>query len=71
MPRYATHISCEEFQEQIPELLTLGYDLDPEDHPHVKTCAECLHLMREYATIAEAAQHIPFGFATDDWPEST
>lgn len=36
MPRYATNISCEEFQEQIPELLAFSSDSDPEDHPHAK-----------------------------------
>lgn len=70
MPMSATRVSCEEFQEQIPELL-ISSDLDPEDHPHAKACPDCRQLMREYATIAEAAQLIRFGFGTDEWSEST
>lgn len=71
MPTSTTKISCEEFQEQIPELLALNSDLDPEDHPHVRACPDCRQLMREYATIAEAAQLTRFGFGTDEWTEST
>ena len=70
MPKYATPISCEEFQQKIPELLSSS-DADPEDHPHAKACMACRDLMREYATIAEAAQHSRLGFGTDGWPEST
>jgi len=63
---------CEEFQEQIPELLALSSDSDPEDHPHARACPDCRQLMRDYATIAEAAQQLHrFGFGTDEWPEST
>ena len=73
MPTSATKVSCEEFQEQIPELLALSSDLalDPEDHPHARACPDCRQLMREYATIAGAAKLLRFGFGTDEWPEST
>lgn len=50
MPTSATKISCEEFQEQIPERLALNSDLDAEDHPLTSACPDCRQLMREYAT---------------------
>lgn len=71
MPSSATRITCEEFQEQIPELLALSRNSDPEDHPHARACRDCRQLMREYATISEAALHIRFGFGIDEWSEST
>ena len=72
MPEDASKLTCEEFQSQIPELLTSS--ADPEPHPHVKSCAICRQLLQEIETIAENARHFRFGTnesSTDDWSEST
>lgn len=65
-------LTCEEFQSQIPALLTSSADI--ENDPHVKACAICSQLLHDIETIAENARHFRFGTndsATDDWSEST
>ena len=71
MPEDASEPTCEEFQNQIGDLMSSGEDLY--DHPHVKACAYCRELVRELEIIAEAARR-RFGNGephTDDWSEST
>ena len=64
-------LTCEEFQNQIAELLASGADI--ENHPHVKVCAICRQLLRDLETIAENSRHFRFGTnesGPDDWSET-
>jgi hypothetical protein len=49
-------MSCEEFQEQLAELIGSGADI--ENHPHLKTCELCRAFLAELETIAEAARQL-------------
>lgn len=64
--------TCEEFQNQIAELVGSGANI--ESHPHAKVCAICSQLLHDFRSIAESAQHFRFGLdesGPDDWSEST
>jgi hypothetical protein len=50
------NMSCEDFQDQMAELIGSGEDLST--HPHVQTCARCRALLNELETIAEAARQL-------------
>lgn len=47
---------CQQFQEQLPELLGSGVSL--EDHPHLKNCELCRALLRDLQAIADAARQL-------------
>jgi hypothetical protein len=59
------HMSCEEFQAQLPELIGSGEDAST--HPHVLNCSLCRALLSDLETIAEAARQL---FPTEDPPET-
>ncbi|HEV2274806.1 MAG TPA: hypothetical protein VGR96_11610 [Acidobacteriaceae bacterium] len=50
-------MSCEEFQEQLADLVGSGADVV--NHPHIKTCQNnCLRLYEDLQTIADAARQL-------------
>lgn len=68
MPEDANQLTCEEFQDQLAELIGSGVDV--EDHPHARACSTCRKLLADLESIAEAARYRRFG-TDDDWSEST
>lgn len=65
-------LTCEEFQNQIAELVDSGANI--ESHPHVKVCATCSQLLHDLEKIAENSRHFRFGANesdSDDWSETT
>jgi len=48
------HLSCEEFQGQLADLIGSGEDVSL--HPHLQTCATCGALLVDLQTIADAAK---------------
>jgi hypothetical protein len=72
MPEDASKLTCEEFQNQLAELLASGADIA--NDPHAKTCEGCCGFIRDLYRIAENSRHFRFGtdkFGSDDWSEST
>jgi len=68
----ARKVTCEEFQSQIPELLSSGAAI--QHHAHLKACASCSRLLFEIETISVNARQFHFGTrepGADDWSEST
>jgi predicted anti-sigma-YlaC factor YlaD len=49
-------MSCEEFQDQMAELIGSGADVS--NHPHLQTCPLCRALLNDLETIAEAARQL-------------
>ena len=49
-------MSCQEFQEQLPELIGSGVDVA--NHPHLQNCELCRALLNDLETIAEAARQL-------------
>lgn len=49
-------MSCQEFQDQLPELL--GSGLNIAYHPHYRECELCQALLAELETIAQAARQL-------------
>jgi hypothetical protein len=49
-------MTCQEFQEQLAELIGSGADV--ENHPHLKNCDLCKALLRDLETIAKAARDL-------------
>jgi hypothetical protein len=50
-------MSCEEFQDQLAELVGSGADVL--NHPHIKACKnDCLRLYQDLQTIADAAKQL-------------
>jgi len=49
-------ISCQEFQEQMAELISTGADASA--HPHVQNCDLCRALLSDLETIAAAAREL-------------
>jgi predicted anti-sigma-YlaC factor YlaD len=49
-------MSCQEFQEQMSDLIGSGADL--QDHPHLQNCDLCRALLNDLETIAEAARQL-------------
>jgi hypothetical protein len=47
-------MTCEEFQNQLPELFEAGKDL--ENHPHLQSCDNCSALVRDLQYIAQQAK---------------
>lgn len=50
------NMTCEEFQEQMADLI--GSGVDASAHPHVQSCALCRALLNDLETIAEAARQL-------------
>ena len=49
-------MSCEEFQDQMSELIGSGADVS--NHPHMQNCELCRALLNDLETIAEAARQL-------------
>ena len=49
-------MSCEEFQNQLAELIGTGADAS--SHPHVQTCDLCRDFLAELEAIAAAAREL-------------
>lgn len=47
-------MSCQEFQDQLPELIGSGENIS--DHEHLRSCELCRALLADLQTIAEAAR---------------
>ncbi|HEY3625949.1 MAG TPA: hypothetical protein VGL00_06685 [Terracidiphilus sp.] len=50
------NMSCEEFQEQLAELI--GSGADAAAHPHVQNCELCRSFLSELEAIAAAARQL-------------
>jgi predicted anti-sigma-YlaC factor YlaD len=50
------HMTCQEFQAYLPELIGSGENAA--DHPHLKDCELCRALLADLETIAEAARQL-------------
>jgi hypothetical protein len=57
-------MTCEEFQEQLPELI--GSGSDAASHPHVQNCELCRAFLSELEAIAAAAREL---FPVEDPPD--
>jgi len=49
-------LSCQEFQNQLPELIGAGEDISL--HPHLRSCALCRALLADLEAIAAAARQL-------------
>ncbi len=49
-------MTCNEFQDQLPELVGSGANVS--SHPHLQTCELCRALLNDLETIAEAARQL-------------
>jgi predicted anti-sigma-YlaC factor YlaD len=49
-------MTCQQFQDRLPELLGSGENLSA--HPHLQQCARCRALIADLETIAEAARQL-------------
>ena len=47
-------MNCEEFQEQLPQLMEAGIH----DHPHLRSCQRCTALLEELEYIAGIAEEL-------------
>lgn len=56
MTQNGKQMTCEEFQAQLPELISSGINIS--DHPHMQQCELCRALLAELETIAEAARQL-------------
>jgi hypothetical protein len=56
MTKDANHLTCAEFQAQLPELIGSGELIA--DHPHIQSCELCRELLADLETIAEAARQL-------------
>jgi hypothetical protein len=50
------NLSCQEFQEQLADLVGSGEDVSR--HPHLQNCATCRALLADLQTIADAARQL-------------
>ncbi|MGA7859155.1 MAG: hypothetical protein WCA11_14565 [Terracidiphilus sp.] len=48
--------NCQEFQDQLAELIGSGEDAS--SHPHMRSCSRCRALLTELEAIAEAARQL-------------
>ena len=72
MSEKSRKLTCEEFQNQIADLIGSGEK--GESHPHAQVCAICSQFLHDLTTIAENSRHFRFGdneSDPDDWSEST
>lgn len=49
-------MTCQEFQEQMADMIGSGQDLT--QHPHLASCENCRALLADLQTIAEAARQL-------------
>lgn len=56
MIQKAETMTCQEFQEKLPELIGSGADIS--NHPHLLSCDICPALLADLETIAEAARQL-------------
>jgi hypothetical protein len=49
-------LNCQEFQDQLPELIGAGNNLS--HHPHLRSCALCRALLDDLEAIAAAARQL-------------
>lgn len=49
-------LSCQEFREQLAELIGSGEDVSR--HPHLQACDDCQALLADLQTIADAARQL-------------
>lgn len=56
MTRDPQFMTCQEFQEQMAELIGSGEDVN--NHPHLRACATCRALLADLQTIAAAAREL-------------
>lgn len=49
-------MTCQEFQDQLPELIGSGERIA--NHPHYQSCELCRALLADLETIAEAARQL-------------
>jgi hypothetical protein len=56
MTENGKHMSCQEFQKQLPDLIGSGMNIS--GHPHMQECELCRALVAELETIAEAARQL-------------
>lgn len=56
MTKNPNSLSCQEFQDQLPELVGSGQDVA--NHPHLQSCPLCSALLADLETIAEAARQL-------------
>lgn len=70
MPEDASKLTCEEFQNQLAELLASGADIA--NHPHARACDACCGFIRDLYRFAEnfGSRSDDLG-GSDDWSEST
>lgn len=50
-------LTCEEFQDQLPDLLTVGGSAFS-NHAHLTGCGNCAALVRDLQSIADAAREL-------------
>jgi hypothetical protein len=50
------NLSCQEFQEQLADLIGSGEDVG--NHPHLQGCQNCRALLADLQTIADAARQL-------------
>jgi hypothetical protein len=50
------NLSCQEFQEQLADLIGSGEVVG--DHPHLQSCQNCRALLADLQTIADAARQL-------------
>ena len=63
-PSDVKKMSCEEFQAQLPELISSGDDVHA--HPHMQTCEICPKLIADLEAIRDAAREL---FPIEDPPD--
>jgi len=56
MTKDPNSLSCQDFQDQLPELVGSGKDVA--NHPHLRSCPLCRALLDDLETIAEAARQL-------------
>jgi hypothetical protein len=54
MNRDPKTMTCHEFQDQLPELIGSGADVN--SHPHLQSCELCRALLNDLQAIADAAR---------------
>ena len=50
------NMSCADFQEQLPDLISSGENAAA--HPHIENCELCRALLADLETIAQAARQL-------------
>jgi len=56
MRKSARNLCCEEFQAQLPDLISSGERIS--DHPHLRSCYLCRALLADLEAIAHAARQL-------------